>query len=477
MTEIFEPKIIALKERKFWQKYSLITVLSLMTLLLVICGYLIYHYYYLTDYDLNQFLPENYLLSVELKTDPFNLPKMQLAQLLTNPIFNQLYQSIRTDLDDYLINLPADSRQLLSQFQESLFFLTTADSFGFIAKIPNEKLTKQLRPANFPGFYTKIIDNRLFLLSNSQELFSILNNKNVAVKAKPYFSLSLSPWLKINLPKSFFTENYNTPILNTFKQIAWPLSLIADNYTLEITSQFKQLQFKLYPATKLITKASNQITLADWLKYLPENYNLLIGFADLKNFTENLQKNQNMQDIFKDLDAYLWQTYQLSLSNLIKQITGPVIFSQDHDNWQIITALANKQLAESYLKQYFGQFKPKNQQIKLPDGTLATELINNPESIAFDTFEKDGWKFNIIKDNSYKIGYKYKENALIIGTNLENSLSPSKQLDCQGSNISNIFSLKPEIISNQLSSYLLSFSQITAFQTNQNQIDVCLNLK
>jgi hypothetical protein len=135
----------------------------------------------------------------------------------------------------------------------------------------------------------------------------------------------------------------------------------------------------------------------------------------------------------------------------------------------------NKDLAKSLLKQYFGQFKPKTKKNTLPDGSLATELIADPDSVSFIEFDRDGWQFSLIAPDK-KIGYISQNNLLIISNDLDNINNGNFRL-CQNKNLHSVFSILPGDSQFKIADSLLEFNKIEVINNIAGEIKVCLELK
>ena len=475
MAEIFDPKLIINKTGKFAQKKGFVLIAIFTAILMAISGYLIYAFYLTPSYELHQLLPQNYDISFEFKADRFTFPSVQKNQLLKNPTFNIIYDGIKQEIDNQLDVLPLDAKTALLGFKHFIFFLSENNHFGYIAKIKDNQTKKQLAKLNFSGWPTKIIKDQIFLAANNEDLLNEMASQKLSLGPLSYFSISISPWLKTSFQNNFFKQNYNSQTLTSLQQILLPLALTDNNYSLEFNSNFKLLETILSPEKS--TDLSNSIDLNDLMAYLPSNSNTVFGLADLNTLTENLDKNPNLQALFSQFDSYFWLNYQISLSNLLKKLKGPILIGIDGQNWRIITNSKNIELAEYYLHQYFGQFSPKTQLITLPDGTMATELINNPDSVIFKEIEDDGWKFHINNDYDGQIGYAEMNDLLIIGNNINNIEYFGFQPNCQTEDITAIFSINPEKSSLKVSAFLKNFTEVTAVQLNSGHLKVCFEIK
>ncbi|MBU1130707.1 hypothetical protein KJ840_01065 [Patescibacteria group bacterium] len=479
MAEIFDPKLMVNGKKNIWQQHGFKIILIFTLIILLISGYLIYRSYLSPSYELYQLLPQKYDISFEFKADRFIFPDLQKKQFLENESLNRIYQEVQKEIKANLLALPAESQEFLNKFQHLIFFASSAENFGLVGKIPNKKVGRQLTELNFPGLYTQTIKKQIFIISNNRDLLKEMASQKLSASTLPYFSVSISPWLKVKVQHSFFIQQYASQTLVVLQQIFWPLSLTDKNYSLELNSGFKSLELLLAPESPDYLNTSAVLNIKDLLTYLPADSRTVIGLADLQILTENLEKNDNLQNIFRDFDSYFWLNYQISLSNLLKNIQNPFLIGLDDQNWRIVTSAENINLADYYLRQYFGQFKPKTQEITLPDGSKAIELINNPKSVKFIEQTIDNWEIKQFSgDSSENIGYAQKDNILIIGNNLTEIFSNDGSWhDFQKEDISVIFSFKPLQSQLKSSDFLKDFTEITAIMDNLGQIKVYLELQ
>jgi len=476
MTEIFNPQIAFRKSQKFSKKYGFILVFIFTLIILLIAGYLIYIYYLSPQFELQQLLPKNYDISLELKTDRFTLPMLQKRQLLENGVIKEIYQEIQQEVEKNLQNLPAEAGLILKRFPHFIFFSASPQSFGFIGEITDKKMIKRLNVLKINGWQSQTIKKRVFIASNDENLIKEMLEQKLSATSIPYFSIAVSPWLKINVQKNFFNQKYPGIILSDLQQIFEPLSFTNKSHSLTFKNSYKTLEVVLTPENfQKQENLSNLPSLSRLLSYLPIQSPVIFGLSDL-NLMASLEKNDNLRNLFQQFDSYLWQNYQISLSNLIKEIKGPLLASFENNQWRVITNTTNKNLAEFYIKQHFGQFKPKTDRVILPDNTFATELINNPEAVVFEEKTQYNWQYYLIADFTSDFGYAVNDNLLIIGNNLPKAEDQPFVLDCQVNNITGILKFKPQESLLKSSNLLKKFSEITILGTDNQQIKICFKL-
>jgi len=462
--------------KRSWQKHGFKIILSLTAVLLIISGILIYHYYLKTDYALDQLLPQNLAISFELKMDRFTLPKVSKDQFLKNELLEAVYNAVNQEIEQQLGQLPPESQAELKKIDHLILFVTPAGEFGLVAKIPASYSAKKNSQVIFPGWQTAVIKKKFLAISRSQSIIQQLTEQKLAVASWPDFSVTLSPWLNISVSETFFHNQYPSPILTELQNVLWPLALTKNNYSLQFNSGYKFLETVLIPDQAEPT--ANLTDLASWLDLMPGQSQVILGLPNLADFSSNLESNPNLAQLFEEIDHYLWLDYQISLSNLIKKINGPVLIGKGGDDWRIIAKIENLYLADSYLRSYFGQFQPKKQKITLPDGTMATELISNPEAVTLVEKNINDWTVFIIHDSPAKVGYATKGDLLMIGNNIEEAMSAQKfYLDCFKNNqVFSIFSIKDT--NNELFAPILrNFAKINVITTDKGQIKACFTLK
>lgn len=472
MENFIQPEL-SQRANKIWQKHGFKIILVSLALLLIACGYLIYIYYLAPAYELEQLLPENYDISFELKLNRFALPEIQKKELLSNKTINRVYLAGKLGIDDYLNKLPLATQADLKKFKQLILFTDSLENIGLIGKIPDRQTYRKILSGNFPDLFAKILKKQILIVSNNETLLKEMAGRKLTAATLPYFSLSFGNWLKINIQNSFFEKKYPNPTITELQKILWPLTLTKNSYSLKFNAGFKYLELFLTPAVK--PKSVSPSLLDKFLAYLPANSDFVLGLNDLSVLTAGLETNNNLQDLLKQADYYLWQNYQISLSNLIKTIKGPILIGINDKTWRIITVMDNKDLAKSLLKQYFGQFKPKTKKNTLPDGSLATELIADPDSVSFIEFDRDGWHFSLIAPDK-KIGYISQNNLLIISNDLDNINNGNFRL-CQNKNLHSVFSILPGDSQFKIADSLLEFNKIEVINNIAGEIKVCLELK
>lgn len=477
MAIIFNPKPITSHGNKLTPQRSFLIVIILTALLMVISGYLIYIYYLAPHPELYQMLPADYDISFELKTDRFSLSHLQKKQLLENETINAVYREALKEIENSIKDLPAEIKNSFIRLPHFVLFFTSPRTFGLISEISDNRAKKTLTQFNFNNISGKLIKGGIFIASNNPTLLEEMANNKLTATAIPYFSIALSPWLKINIQKNFFNQQYSSPVINNFQRIIQPLSLSNNNYSLSLINSYKLLELVLSPERQNFAENNSIIIDNTLLNYLPTDYSMAIGLADIKLLTENLAKNGNLSDFFKHYDSYFWTNYQISLSNIIKKINGPLVIGLNNQHWRVITGASNKEQVEYFLKQYFGQFKPIAKNVVLPDKTLATEMVNNPGSVVFDEKTIENGKLYTIKDQLDGAGYIIINNLLIIGDNLSAVNQSEVDLPCSAGNMQILFSVNPQKSSIISSEMIKQFPNITVYQDSDNNIHACLMLK
>ncbi|PIT90509.1 MAG: hypothetical protein COU22_01815, partial [Candidatus Komeilibacteria bacterium CG10_big_fil_rev_8_21_14_0_10_41_13] len=102
-------------------------LLIFLIILILLTAFFLYKYYLKPEYQLNQFLPQNYQLSLEFKNDRLSLPKMQQKKLLDNPTIKDLYSKLNRDVKAVLNSLPPESAQLIQEANHFIFFWMTPE--------------------------------------------------------------------------------------------------------------------------------------------------------------------------------------------------------------------------------------------------------------------------------------------------------------------------------------------------------------
>ena len=355
---------------------SILLASSLIILGLVSC-WLIYQKYLKPQYSLLLLLPQNYQISFELKRDRFTLPDLQQQKLLKNPVIKQIYEEVEQSLKTELDRLSDGAKNFLNQTEEIVVFFNQPGQYGLAARIPNKKLAGELKAVDFAGWQKMIIKDQILALASSEDLLAEMAGQKLKATAIPYLSLTLNPWLTVRFKSAFLETDYSPRPLDDLRQILSPLkNLPAQNFFLEIDSDPYALSLTLTP--EQIGQSKTNGELADYLPLALNQADVSLGIGDFNELTGQLASNPNLQQLWASLDARLWIQNQLSISNLIKQLKPPLIFSSKGDDWQVLTSADNRDVFEYYLKNYFAQAEPKESPKTLPDGTSMMRAASLP---------------------------------------------------------------------------------------------------
>lgn len=496
------------------KKISSKLIIVFLILAGILAGWLLYQRYLKPAYELNQLLPPNYQISFELRTDRFSLPKLQLQKILKNPLLKDIYRQAEEGINSELNKLPEQSRNLLKESQHLILFWQNPESYGLLVEIPNNKLAKKFAGADFPGWQTTIIKKQILVLASNPDLLQTIIGQKLAPALPAYLSLSIAPWLTVTLENSFLNEQYQNPLLADMQKILQPLTIeaTANNYQLTLDSNAFALTLSLIPNPA--KNPENNTDLGPYLSNLLDNPDLAVGLSSFNDLAKQLEKNESFKNLWQKLDSYLWINQQISLSNLMKKLKFPLLFSQKGETWQILTTAENQKIIEKQLKSYLAQFAPKEAPKKLPDGTRAIELIADESKIKWleeksvDSPSEAGWQtftYQLPKNND-KLGFALK-NGLLMAGNQINQLKLNKsstftkhqfsgaeysvkvldklELNCSFAQvqekpiktpIANFFTIKPTASWLRLAENLQNFSQITAISSPDGKIKVCLEL-
>lgn len=460
--------------KNFWQKHGTKVVWIFLAVIIIICGYLIYIYYLTPAYDLNSLLPQNYAISFELKTDRFTLPPLQKNQIFSHPAITSLYSTGQKEINDLLKNWPEKNRQTLGNFNHLIFIVVKPGQYGFLGQIPNKKTAKELELLDWFGLNTAIIKQRIFLVTNDENLFKEMREHKPVAGLPPYLSIAINPYLNINMQSDFFNQTYPGQILSGLQKIFLPLSQTGHKYTLELKARYQLMELLLKP--KLAELPAPSAPLNDLLKYLSQEAGFTVGFTDASLLALQLNENPYFKQLFGSADKSVYANYQVSLSRLLQQISGPIVFSAGQNYWRIVAQKDNLPLIQNHLRQYFGQFIPKTQKIRLPDGTTATELINNSIAVSFNEVEQDGLIYQLINGQTDQIGYFLTDNGqIVIGNQLLTKPRPfimESRLD----KFIAYFNLMPQNSPIKFSPLVESFKNITIAESVTGEIRAFLRL-
>ncbi len=439
--------------------------------------YLLYQQYYQPVYQLTDLLPLNYTLAIEIKNGEENLPKIIVEELLYQPTLKNIYQETAKNIETYLEKLPPLISELIKKPDEHLFFLVDQETFGLIIKLNDKDEAEAIKNSSFPGLYHQVIKKQILVISNKPEIIDKISSQPFLPLSPFNFSLSFAPWLTIYLQDSFFQQTFGYQLLTNFQTILLPLKITGQkSYRLEFFNAPHQLILELKPE-KLNKTAPALVELDDYLRYLPNNYDLIFGLSDLNKLTNELSANENLNHYFKQVDLWLWFKTQTSLSRLIKELRGPMVIAASNQQWQIVAEAVNQTTLDYYLRRYLAQFAPLKKPVTLPDATQAVELIADPQTITWETSSNKDWQtFGYpLSQTDDKIGYAVKENLIIISNKINNFLKSDFENQCNLAKISALFSINPQKLNwLTIEPLLKNFTKITAISSNDGQIKVCL---
>jgi len=450
-------------------------LLIFLIILILLTAFFLYKYYLKPEYQLNQFLPQNYQLSLEFKNDRLSLPKMQQKKLLDNPTIKDLYSKLNRDVKAVLNSLPPESAQLIQEANHFIFFWMTPEEYALILKIDNQKMAKNLVQAHFDNLHKTIIKDQVFILSNNQELLNNVKGQKIAPQSFSYFSLNISPWLNLRFNSEFLTTNYNNQLITDLQNILKPLSLGTGNsYQLELDSDSQRLSLLLTPEIK----ADNQLEtdLDPYLNLLWLENEAIIALNNLDKLKEQLNHNQNLKQLWQKLDSYLWIGNQLSLSALVNNLQPPVVLSRQQSDWQIITHKNNKSLIEGYLISYLAQFKPREVEKILPDGTRVVEFKADTSQIKGQASQLNGFTINSYERN---LSILEKGDQLILTNNQGNMDFGKPAINCTLANsnsLSTIIYLGTDLNWLKANDQISSFSNLSLMEAGDGTIKACLEL-
>jgi hypothetical protein len=465
------------------KRESILLALSLIILGLV-SVWLIYQKYLKPQYSLIEVLPQNYQISFELKQDRFTLPNLQKQKLLKNPAVRQIYEQVQQSLNNELAKLSNEAKNFLSQTEELIVFFNQPGQYGLAARISNKKQAEKLKTIDFADWHKIIIKDQILALATDADLLTEMAAQKLKETSIPYLSLTLNPWLTVRFKSAFLETDYPQSPLTDLQQVLSPLkNLPAQNFFLEIDSDPYTLSLTLTPEQTGQTQAGGQ--LADYLPLAMNQADAYVGIDNFNELTDQLAVNPNLQQLWASLDSRLWIQNQLSLSNLVKQLQTPIIFSLKGDEWQLLTSADNRNIFEYYLKNYFAQEHPKESLKILPDGTRVIELIADTSKISWQETSVLGWQvftYPQAKNNGH-LGFALKDDKLIVGNQLNDFHFSQPNLSCSFNaknkpvkKLSLFFQAKPSELSLIFKKPLTGFSKISGLAYVNGQIQICLGL-
>lgn len=468
-----------------WQKYSKPIIYGLIGLTVIYAGFLMYNHYLKPSYQLTQFLPQNYQISFEYKNDRLTFPALQQKKLLANPLFKSVYDEVIKKLNEEISRLPENGRNILKKSRHGLVFWQDNQNYGLIVELNDNSSAKLAEQANFSPWQQHLFKNEILLLASTRNLLAQMTGQKIEAGAPAYLSLTIAPWLTIKLNQSFFSGNYDDSFLNSIQTALSPLKTsAAESYRLEVDSDPYTLMARLLPDGQSATTTS--LNLKDYFAYLPQNSQLIVGLTDLQEIPGQLTNNPNFKQLWANLDGKIWLSNQISLSSLLKNAQPPMLFSWSADRWQIVTTSQNKDLAEYYLKNFLGQFEPKEKTKVLPDGSRSVELIAAPEKIIWQETEQNGWKlFSYPKNETFKdLGLLINSEVMIISNKISQNMDQGLELNCslipkiwENQPIQTLFWLNPLNSRLKLAENIKNFSKIMFVGYANEEMAMCLGIK
>lgn len=479
-----------------WQKYSQPVIYGLIGLAVIYAGFLMYNHYLKPSYQLTQFLPQNYQISFEYKNDRLTFPALQQKKLLANPLFKNVYDDVVKKLNEEINRLPENGRGILKKSRHGLVFWQDNKNYGLIVELNDNASAKLAEQADFSPWQQHLFKKDILLLASTRNLLSEMTSQKIQANAPAYLSLTIAPWLTIKLNQSFFSGNYDDSFLNSIQTVLSPLKTSsADSYRLEVDSDPYTLMARLLPDGQ--GAATTSLNLKDYFGYLPQNSQLIVGLTDLREIPEQLANNPNFKQLWANLDGKIWLSNQISLSSLLKNAQPPMLFSWSADRspspdgsvgagWQIVTTSQNRNLAEYYLKNFLGQFEPKEKTKVLPDGSRSVELIAAPEKIIWQEADRDGWTLLAYpKNEAFKdLGLAIKGEIMIISNKIGQNTDQGLELNCslipkpwENQPIKTLFWLNPQVSWLKLAENIKNFNKIMFVGYANAEMAMCLGIK
>ncbi len=464
----------------FWQKNGAKIIIVFLIITGLVASWLMYQRYLRPQYELTQLLPKNYQISFEYKSDRFSFPKLQQEKILGNPALAGIYSGISKDLYYEFNKLNKEAQEILNQSKHTIFFYQDPEKYGLILKIPNKKTVEKIKQINFAGFNKRIVKEQILALANDQELLNQMVSQKISATSIPYLSLTISPWLKISFQNSFLNSSYPNQTLSQFQKTLQPLQFATPaDYLMEIDSDAYSITLALKPAEPF--SYENKTNLWHYFDFFQTNPDLVIGLTDLEDLKFQLENNENLKNLWQKFDSHLWISRQLSLSNLLKQLVPPVVFSLKGDKWQILTVKENKIVLEYYLKSYLAQFRPKESLKILPDGTRTTEFIADFSKINWQESQVGSWQTFQYDNSGNKNGLAEKDDLVIFSNKIDQLGFDKLSLSCSiidknGAKLplETVFSLKSVVSWLNISEELINFDEMTIISAPDGQIRTCL---
>ncbi|PIZ98978.1 MAG: hypothetical protein COX77_02875 [Candidatus Komeilibacteria bacterium CG_4_10_14_0_2_um_filter_37_10] len=421
-----------------WLKSQRIFWLLALSLFFIL-GWLITDKYVLANKQLENYLPENTILTANLNLSAINATSTQRQRLTENALLSELIDYGHKELDKYLASYHLTDWSIDWLQPQAIYFLTKNNqqqNWGILAVAKNTKIKKFLEQLNLPmngnlyvasdqsnnKLYFALLEKNIFLACSDQALcLDVMDRYQINSSspiAKLFSIISLKPFLTIKINKQLETPDDKSLAWSIVNQLITPLknNTFPDiNIELNQKSRFLGWQMSNYDMNQLST--DNKIGINDYVANVQFQPDVLIGITEPNNLNDNL-KNSDFGNVLKKwLINYYWHDISAQLAN---KITSPLVIAINKpSSFLIVTKTSELQQITEISEGLLADQSPRTKTIQLPDGTLASELINDGDGVKQETIMLSGYEITRLfnKEDSYY--YYLQKDYLIMSNNLD----------------------------------------------------------
>lgn len=384
-------------------------IISSVTILTLICIWLIKIDYFSYSVNLTNILPSNTQLSINLNMSELNTTINQKSKLTKDNIINNISQTIIEDVKNtiskYNINWSDNIINLIEP--EIIYYITdTKNDWGLLAKANNKKILAALQKSNDLTIATSFNNSNIYKLTTKDEstiFFSFINNTIIAISSNQntikdninnyankvdmswqqrFTIINLEPILKIKINPKLKSDSFHNPLLAEFYKIIQPILLSSAT---ELQINFDQTgNYLLWQISNIeannYTASYNKIDISNYLSYVNFQPSMLIGLNSPANtITQNIVKSTLFKSI-TNLSKVITGTD--ILNNLINQINKSIFIAVNNSStFLIVINKEDLEIISSTIYEILGKQTPRSIQKTLPDGTNYNELVTDEASI------------------------------------------------------------------------------------------------
>jgi len=384
-------------------------IISSVTILTLICIWLIKIDYFSYSVDLTNILPSNTQLSINLNMSELNTTINQKSKLTKDNIINNasqtIIENIKNTISKYNINWSDNIINLIEP--EIIYYITDKDNdWGLLAKANNKKMLAALQKSDDLTMATSFNNSNIYKLTTKDEstiFFSFINNSIIAISSNQnivkdninnyankvdmswqqrFTIINLEPILKIKINPQLKSDSFHNSLLAEFYKIIQPILLSS---TTELQINFDQTgNYLLWQISNIeannYSASYNKIDISNYLSYINFKPSMLIGlYSPANTLTQNIVRNTlfksltNLSKIMTGIDI---------INNLTRQIKKSILIAVNNGStFLIVINEEDLEIISSTIYEILGKQTPRSIEKILPDGTNYNELVTDESSI------------------------------------------------------------------------------------------------